>query len=502
MKTKVIFIILWLIGIFSISARADIGRNKITLPTCDNKNREVMFITKIEDWKHINDSNKTIFCVKAGDYSKLGRIILKKSGTVNKRRYIILDNGNNKHPVNLKKTMLAKVSFELQNTNYWLIDRMSYWDSNTAFIANILTQSDNNIFNRCYFSNVNGGAIVLHPDSDNNIIQNCRIERDKISFMMDRASIELNNNGKDHVNIINNKILNNDIVNAVDGIQLVNTNPLLLKSLNYEGTVIDSNTIHIDNKIYTNCKGVPQQDGQCAYAENAIDLKVGSLNFNNPIIISNNKMWGYRQADKTKSNLDDIGVILPIHYDVRNISIKDNVLFNSRFGLVMDTPFQSYSAENLDIYHNIFNNITSSVFYLTQTNNVKIRNNLFKKIGYGEDGKGKGTFSSFYFNKNTHISFLKNKIIHSFKPIEFYVKEKNYNGDNKKYYLFNKNIYFDAKYNTSNNSYEKSISILDKGAKLLTNKDKNPILGYKDLPIIIDKFKIKPSTIILHKVIP
>jgi len=498
-KIKVVIETLFFLIIVTQSVYAD--EEKVILPSCSHKNSEVYFIKRDEDWSRINDLNKSIFCVKPANYSKLGRVVLTASGTAKKKRYILLDNGNDKHPAQLDKKMLAKVGFELQGANYWVIDRMSYWDSSNAFIPNILSHSDWNIFNRYFIYNVNGGAIVLHPDSDNNTIQNSRIERSDISLYMDRAAIELNNNGQDHISIKNNTIVNNEIVNFVDGIQLVKTGNSTQKFVNYEGTIIDSNQISIDSRIYTDCKGHPKIDGLCAYAENAIDLKAGSLNSQNPIVISNNTMWGFQKSDTTKSYLDDIGVAIPLHYDVRNVIFKKNIVFNSRFALVIDAPRDGYAAEQLEIRDNIFYNILSSAIFAINIDNIKIHDNLFKHIAYGEDGLGKGVFSAFYFNNSTHVSFYNNKIVHSLKSAEFYVKEENYNGIPTDYYWFKNNIYFHANYVSKKNSYEKSVAIADTAALLLTKASENPTRNYKDLHIITNTLSNEQGEIVLPRVL-
>lgn len=498
-KIKVVWLTLFIFVTIGQSLYA--YEEKLTLPSCSHNNTEVYFIESDEDWSKINDLNKSIFCVKPADYSKLGRVVLTASGTAKKKRYILLDNGNNKHPSQLDKKMLAKVGFELQGANYWVIDRMAYWESRTAFIPNILNHSDENIFNRYFIYNVNGGAIVFHPDSDNNTIQNSRIERSDISLYMDRAAIELNNNGQDNISIRNNKIVHNEIVNFVDGIQLVKTGNSRQKFVNYEGTIIDSNHISIDSRIYTDCKGKPKRDGTCAYAENAIDLKGGSLNPQKPIIISNNKMWGFQKSDKTKSYLDDIGVAIPIHYDVANVVFEKNIFFNTRFALVIDAPRDGYAAEKLEIHDNIFYNIISSAIFATDIDTIEIHDNLFKKIAYGEDGLGKGVFSAFYFNNSSNVSFYNNKIVHSFKSAEFYVKEAKYNGIPSDYYQFKNNTYFNANYASKKNSYEKSIAIADTTSRLLSKASKNPTRDYKDLHIITNRLNNQQDEIVLPRVL-
>jgi len=359
----------------------------ITLPQCDTTNPEVQIISSNADWSHINDLDKTIFCVKPGDYSDLGNIKLTTSGTKDKERYIVLDNGNNIHPGKLNKSELAKVGFILQDTNYWIIDRMAYWESLNTLNPIQIRNSDYNIINRYFMHNV-GNGIYLFPESSNNTIQNCRIERTNINIHYDRAAIGLASDSKykeqELITIKNTKILNNEVYNFVDGFQAIRSgwydNGVLKFSnnVNYEGTIIDNNIFYIDDTIYTDCQGNHTITGNCAYAENAIDLKAGSNNPNNPMIISNNKMWGFREADKTNSTLADPGVAMPIHYSVNNIKIENNIIFDSDIGIAITNtlPDKTFTSENIVLDHNIFSSIRKYAIDIDNSSKVQITNNI------------------------------------------------------------------------------------------------------------------------------
>lgn len=480
---------------------------QITLPSCNENNPQIQHIKSDADWSTINDTNKTIFCVKPADYSKLGRVLLTASGTKNQKRYIVLDNGNNLHPSQLDHLELAKVGFELQGANHWVIDRMSYWERRDAYIPNRISDSDNNVFNRSFIHNVNGGAMVIYPNSDNNTIQNCRIERSDITLHIDRAGIELNNNGQDKVTIKDTKIINNEIVNFVDGIQLVKTGNSMQAFINYEGTIINNNQIYIDSRVYTDCHGRPKADGACAYAENAIDLKVGSENSNNPVIISFNKMWGYQKADEYdpntpdgESGLSDSGVIIPMHYNVKNVLLTKNILFNSAFGLVMDAPRNGFSAQDIEIRDNLFYNIHTTAIYATNINHFLIENNLFKKLSYGTDAKGMGTYNSFYINDSKEITFTNNIIVDTYRSAGFYVRESDYNGIDADYYTFENNLFFNANYENAFNSYEKS-RVVANNSLMLREQSLNPTRYYKDLLFITDILNHQNRKITIPKVL-
>ena len=344
----------------------------INLPTCNANDPDVQFIKTMSDWSHINDAGKSIFCVSPGDYSEK-TITLTTSGTKDKKRYIILYNGNDIHPGKLDKKNLAKVSFIIKDTNYWTIDRMAYWESPTTLIPIKIINSSNNLINRYFMDNV-GNGIILYPGSSDNSIQNCRIQRENITIHNDRAAIALYNDGKSDISIKNTKVINNEIKNFVDGFQAVRSSTKAL-NINYEGTILDNNIIFIDNTIYTDCKGNHDINGNCAYAENAIDLKSGSHNINNPIRIINNKMWGYKKSDTTNSDLSDPGVALVGHYDLQNIIIANNYILNSDFGININSPIDNYSVQHAQILNNRFDNIKNYSIGLVNAFDVNITDN-------------------------------------------------------------------------------------------------------------------------------
>lgn len=468
---------------------------KVDIPLCDSNNTSIAFIRKSDDWNMINREDKTIFCVHPGDYSDIEQVVLRTSGTKESRRYIILDNGSNEHPGKLAESMLAKVSLLFEDTSFWVIDRMGYWERNDSFIPIVFRNSDHNILNRCLIRNVKGGGIVFYPNSDSNTLQNSRIERTDVYNYMDRAAIEFSNDGADNISIKNNKIIHNEIINYVDGIQFVKTDTAYQKYINYEGTVIDHNHIYIDSTLYTDCKGHFNTNGKCAYAENAIDLKGGSENSENPLIISYNSMWGYRESDgvdwtkyENESNLNDFGVVIPVHFNVKNVVFKKNVFFDAVFGLVFDGERYGYSAQNIQIEKNIFYNIYSSAIYGLDVSEMTIDGNLFKQISYGLDDKGTDTYSSLYFNQSDKITFSNNKVVNTYRYAKFYVKESDYNGADRDYFEFEKNTYFNAKVADDDNSYEQSIAVSDQTGLIVPATDGDPTSDYKELVITTDNY--------------
>ena len=367
------------------------------LPICDNTNPEVHFIRSNDDWKMINSSDKSIFCVSPGDYSSLGQIKLSTSGTAQNPRYIILDNGNDRHPAKLSKNQLAKYILLLENADYWVIDRQAYWETTDPFKRNALKASSYNIFSRAYFLDTSS-AYVLHHKSTHNIIQMNHIEKtqwsvNKKSFH-DTAAINLLC-VKDKEYITDTSIINNEIINYVDSIQTVRLYDAakLNAEIDFSGTLISDNLLYVTDIMYSNGNGKSNISGDKSFTENAIDLKGGASHSNNPVVVKNNVMWGFKRSDNTYSNLSDAGSAIVVHYDVRNVIFENNVIFKSDFGFMGGEPRgDRYPLEDSILRNNIFFQIKSHAISIYGTEkqgtfdgakNVEIKDNFFAQSGEG-----------------------------------------------------------------------------------------------------------------------
>ena len=359
----------------------------VTIPPYDSLNSEMYLISTNSDWANINNPAIKYFYVLPGDYSHAGlpsndyKVVLNSSGTSDNKRYISLYNGNNTHPGKLNTNQLAKVGFILQDANWWTIDRMSYWEKSDGMIPIKIENSSNNIINRYFTSNVAGGAIYIYPNSNNNTIQNCRIQKNDISLHIDRAAFALSNGTLDSISIKNTKVLNNEVYNFVDGFQAVKTGSANQNYINYEGTIIDNNHFFIDSLIYTDCNGNQDNNGDCAYAENAIDLKSGSENPNNPFVITNNMMWGYRKADNTNSTLSDPGAVIVAHFNVNNVFIKNNLVYDATRGIAIGNPVNGAAMRNSIFSNNIIYGIKGYSIVVYDSDSLIFSNNLNKETG-------------------------------------------------------------------------------------------------------------------------
>ncbi|MCF6245714.1 MAG: DUF5011 domain-containing protein, partial [Sulfurovum sp.] len=367
---------------------------EISIPQCNQSNPKVHFINSINDWDMINSIDKTIFCVSPGDYSELGRIELTTKGTAQEPRYIVLNNGNDLHPAKLQTNQLAKYVLELQNTEHWVVDRQAFWETTDPFKRNEIKASSHNIFNRGLFLDT-ATAYALYHQSVDNTIQKNHIEKTQWSVnnknFYDTAAINLFcQNDQEYVK--NTIIVNNEIINHVDAIQTVRIFDAVQDNatIDFAGTIISNNLMYVTDIMYTDGNGYSNKQGQQSFTENAIDLKGGSADPSNPILITHNMMWGYKKSDSTYSGIDDPGSAIVTHYSVRNVNFTHNYMFNSDYGFTSDGPMAGKSAiEKSTIKHNVFykiQNIALSIYGTSQegifngAKDLEITENFFSVI--------------------------------------------------------------------------------------------------------------------------
>ena len=367
----------------------------VNLPKCDANNPEVQFIRNTTDWSKIN-SSKRIFCVSPGDYRSLKNIPLTVSGTAAKRRYIVLNNSNDLHPGQLDKIQLANYALSVR-ASYWTIDRLAYVNGYQK-TAVIFQTGKYNILNRSLVDN-SGEAVSIRGGADNNTIQKCRFQNQTAkSLDLDRAGITTSQWMADSYTVKNTKIIENEIVNYNDGIQLHrgpdSNGGKLYQKANCEGTIIDGNHIYADDTI-------------ASTGENALDFKIGSDNPLNPVMVTNNHLWGYK-GSRVATN----GVIIVSHYNPKNLHINNNVIFEGEIGIVTGSngPSSGYPLAMIDgeIANNLIYKMEQTdgskyAIKISGTRNTDVHDNVFINC---ESIKGsvKNNPNGNYFRRNIFIN--------------------------------------------------------------------------------------------------
>ncbi len=317
----------------------------------------------------LNDPDYKHFYIEPGNY--ITKINLTASGTESERRTLSLYNGNNTHPASLSDDQVANILFHFDGADYWTIDRVANLDREVNPSMRFINGATYNIINRWHLRNFKYG-VSIYPYCHYNTVQNSYINHaaESARSTIDAIALNIHTNRQKISETIGTKFINNDIRNATDGIQITRSIDLFSHDVNFEGTIIDNNRIWVDSEIYADKSGVLNTNGHYFYTENAIDLKAGSENQNNPVTITNNIMWGYNKIDLASSRA---GKPFTSHYGVRNVKMNHNIIADSMTGLILN------SAEDWEFKNNIIQNIytTGSNFMLRMSQNkrVKVENN-------------------------------------------------------------------------------------------------------------------------------
>jgi len=404
----------------------------------------------------LNDPNKKHFYVKPGKYHT--RVNLTRSGTKSSRRTLSLYNGNNTHPAALPVNQVADIRLNIMGASYWILDRLSNINDETRPSFYIHGGATYNIINRLHVKNFYYGIIITNL-SHNNTIQNSYFDHMTHNGRRnDSVGIAIYSDKYTGGKVFNTHIINNDIRNSGDGIQLVIKSPKNLSDLqgrvtDYQGTVIDSNRIWFDGDAYTNGDYSTHgynQNGQYMIGENALDLKAGSENPLNPVIISNNIMWGYLERDKTVggSFSADTGKILSAQYGAKNIKIDSNIFFNSQVVFAVGSCMNWEVKNNIIADINEINPLDHATYaaYFYKSKSIKVENNTFRNI---LQNPVSGGYFFRFDSKTSNSTFMNNVAINSIGTSPSYGNRMEGN------YLYKSKV----NYNSTRDSYIKEVDI-------------------------------------------
>ncbi len=315
-----------LVSVYAVDVSSDLAR------PCD------FTISTSEDWGHVNDSQYEVICVSPGDYTSVSTVSLTAAGSPVARRVLRLEPLSLQgHPILLPEPAQAWVPrLRLNGATHWLIDGLSFRYP-TGLQIEIVNGSSDNVINRL---NMYGGidAMVQYLDfrgecnCHRNTVQNSVFGG--VSYTADTVCVTLNGFGV-YAQMHDNHIVQNEFINCNDAAQIVTDagNP----SGNFEGTIIDQNDMYLTPEYYVDCTtGQLDPTGWCTCAENAVDLKAGSDNPNNPVVISNNRMYGFRdtmEGGVCGTDSSAWGTAADAHFGVKNLVVRGNLIYDANRGL-------------------------------------------------------------------------------------------------------------------------------------------------------------------------
>ncbi len=252
---------------------------------------------------------------------------------------LVLDDsdGDATHPARLPTSRQALLrSLRLDNVSHWTVRRLSVVDTPAGEFAVVLNSgSSSNTLDALRVEHFYGGIEVM-PNAHDNTIQNSLVGNMKVSRNVDGVCIGLQGytTRGGTVRILGTRILNNEIFNCVDGIQAIaNTSRGYTKD--FSGTQISGNDIYLTPDLYSNCSGRRDRNGECACAENGIDIKSGAENASRPFVVSDNRIWGWRQTDTRCGGSGSAGDAIVTHGRSKNVWIEHNVIFDVPLGVTL-----------------------------------------------------------------------------------------------------------------------------------------------------------------------
>lgn len=404
----------------------------VNIPAYDVNNPTHILITPTNGkWNEsvLNNLNYKHFYIVPGKYSN-STVWLKTSGTENDRRTISLYNPSKPtdgtHPAALQDSEQANIKLSFNGASYWTIDRMSGLENslNTDdYIISFTNKSHHNILNAVHHRGMVRG-IVIYPGCNYNTIQKSYIhDSTHQGRLTDNVGIFLyGGDGSAGLETIGTKIIENDIKNLNDGVQLQRKHGSL-NHVNFAGTIADGNRFWVDSAVYTNgdwsSNGYSNDpDSEFMVAENGFDVKDGSEDANNPVIVSNNIVWGYRETDKTTGQNDVPGKAVNISFTgCKNIVYDSNIVFDSEWGMYLVNLTGPASSIKNNIMYDI-GNVTPPlsnypngrdtwVFRTPSSGSIEISNNSIIDTGVNASGAGR----AIYVSSNNDVSHIKNSLL-------------------------------------------------------------------------------------------
>ena len=321
----------------------------VDLPSCDGP--DALRISTTAGLSQITNSNYRVFCIAPGDYRSYGLLSLPTTGgTEANPRVIRFESSEFADSDEIFQANVSKLArmpaIDIRNTSNWVIHRLAFMSLSDGYMPMRLSGANNIVIDRIRLQYNRNGIEFRHGTHDS-YLQNSFIGDQKVPqgsgndgvcvAFMGHFRQHLLNGHIDYdypVSTTNNSVVNNEIFNCNDGFQMVwmyhfNNLP------DFAGTVIAGNDIYVDSSVRTNCNGVKSPNGDCAYTENPIDLKGGSLDASNPVKIFDNRMWGWRKTDSSYNPpANSWGSAIGGHYRAnKNIEMYENVIWDVPSGI-------------------------------------------------------------------------------------------------------------------------------------------------------------------------
>jgi len=312
----------------------------VVLPGCDAP--DAVRISTSSQLVLLSDPNFRVFCIEPGDYRSAGTVTVNDvDGSAAAPRFIRYDATGTGEDDTLFDSPLSELAMMpnlvLIDSDHWVIDRLAFINVDSTYPIK-LDNSESVVINRIRMQQ-NRTGIGFYDGSHESSVQNSLIGDMDLDLVNGNDAVCVALRGKHSagtdINIHDVKIVNNEIYNCNDGIQLIHDFGLSYTA-DFQGALIAGNDIYIDSSRYSDCNGNLTPSGPCACTENAIDLKTGSYNAVNPVLVTDNRMWGWRRTDRIcHSTGSSWGTAIDAHFAVGHTHITKNVMWDNARGIAL-----------------------------------------------------------------------------------------------------------------------------------------------------------------------
>lgn len=313
----------------------------LTPPDCDSNDPEVRFIQSDADWDDINDPSYRVFCVHPGDYTTAGNIQLTESGASGHERWIRYydpeDPIDDRHPVKRGESELAIIdTMIVADADYWVVQELTVRGDWT--VVRVDGGSEHNVFDRLL---VEGSRVQIRDGAHDNTLQNSVVRDAPMVPNSDRVCVILSGaTSGGEVGIHGTRIVNNEIVDCTDSIQLYRPDGSS-HLIDFGDTIIDQNDMYLTTATYSDCSGNLDPQGDCACAENAVDIKAAGSGSDNLVTVSNNRMWGWQRTDTDCGGTGSWGTATVVHQGAQYSLHQGNIVWDSARGMTLGNDHHS-----------------------------------------------------------------------------------------------------------------------------------------------------------------
>jgi len=254
----------------------------------------------------LNDAGTLVFCVDPGDYRAYTGHVIRTAGTAASPRYLRFHGpGATKAFQRSPQAIFERLDIR---ASWWVIQGLTFRPQ-TAATERIVSLSgvDHVVVDGCLIDGIehpNGaiqdGVVIVGntgvPSADNTIQRNVIRNGDQSHQADDYGGVLVAPGFSPNEDNDRNHVVDNEISDWGDGVAVAGTKADCTDLGIQHGTVIDNNDIYLTAAKYVDCTtGAADPNGECACAENGIDMKADpGPDAADWTVVTNNRVWGYR----------------------------------------------------------------------------------------------------------------------------------------------------------------------------------------------------------------